>query len=107
MFYAAYALGGAAALTVFKTLVIVAAFSLFFRFAGGGLWAGLLLCAAAWAGGTFNERPHIFDPLFLGLLLNWLDREDECFLLLHRHDFGLAVPHQQYLIYDLDPDLGY
>jgi tetratricopeptide (TPR) repeat protein len=73
LMYAAYAAGGAAALTGFKALIVALSFLVFFRLGRGGFWAGLLLCAAAYAGGAFAERPQAFDILFLGLLLQWLD----------------------------------
>lgn len=72
-FAAAFAAGGAACLMGLKALVIGAACVLFFRLGRAGLWAGLLLCGAAWSSGSYTERPHIFDPLLLGLLLNWLE----------------------------------
>jgi len=73
LMYAAYTAGGVAALTGFKALIIAVSFMVFFRIGRGGFWAGLLLCAAAFSGGAFAERPQIFDVLFLGLLLQWLD----------------------------------
>ncbi len=73
LMYAAYAFGGAAALTGFKALIVALSLMVFFRLGRNGFWAGLLLCAAAYGGGAYAERPQIFDLLFLGLLLVWLD----------------------------------
>ncbi len=77
IFWAVFALGGVAAVTGFKAVVVALAFTLFFRLGKAGLWAGMALCAAAWSSGAYSERPHIFDPLFLGLILNWLDENDD------------------------------
>lgn len=76
LMYAAYAAGGVAALTGFKALIVGVSFMVFFRIGRSGFWAGLLLCAAAYAGGAFAERPQIFDVLFLGLLLHWFDQTE-------------------------------
>jgi hypothetical protein len=72
--YLAFAAGGAAGLSAMKILVLACAFLLFFRFAGGGFWAGLVLSLAAGAmRGYFLARPQVFDYLLMGLLLNLLD----------------------------------
>lgn len=67
LFYGLYALGGAAALTGFKSLVLACAFFLLWRVnRDRPVWSAALLAAAALGCRLqFVERPFVFDYLFL------------------------------------------
>ena len=76
--YLAHLAGGALGITCLKVLTLAAAFLLFFRLAGGGFWAGIMLSFAALVLRVFFfARPQIFDYLLMGLYLDVLERSPQ------------------------------